>query len=325
MLHSRPRLCSGYSFCGFALAVFLLLLALIPSIRAADEPHRPHILGVAHMALYVSDLQKARAFYKDFLGFEEPYTLKRDDGSDRIAFIKINEDQYLELFAESPKQDGNLNHISFFTDSAEAMRVYLASKGIKVPDKVSKGKIGNSNFNITDPDGHTVEVVQYEPDSWTRREQGKHLPETRISKHMMHVGVTVGGLEPAMNFYRDILGFQEFWRGSSSGKVLSWVNMRVPDGSDYLEFMLYSQPPDAKERGVKNHICLITPDIEKAVAILEARPGRKNYEQKIVIKTGVNGKRQANLFDPDGTRVELMEPNTADGKPVPSSTAPPPR
>ena len=307
------------------IAVFLLLAALVALLRAADEAKRPHIMGVAHIALYVSDLKKARAFYKDFLGYEEPYALKREDGSDRIAFIKVNEDQYVELFAESPKQDGNLNHIAFFTDSAENMRIYLAARGIKVPDRVGKGRIGNSNFNITDPDGHTVEIVQYEPDSWTRREKGKYLPDTRISTHIAHIGVTIGSLTPAMNFYHDVLGFQEFWRGSSSGKFLSWVNMRVPDGSDYLEFMLYSTPPDARELGVKNHICLVTPDIEKAVAALEARPARKNYSQRIEIKVGVNGKRQANLFDPDGTRIELMEPNTRDGKVVPSSTAPPPK
>ncbi len=295
------------------------------SVWAADEVKRPHILGVSHMALFVTDLQKARAFYKDFLGYEEPYTLKRDDGSDRIAFIKINEDQYLELFAENPKQDDHLNHISFFTDSAEGMRSYLASKGVKVPEKVGKGKIGNSNFNITDPDGHTVEIVQYEPGSWTRREKGKYLPGTRISTHMAHVGVLVRHLEAAQNFYGDILGLQEFWRGSSSGKVLSWVNMRTPDGSDYLELMLYSNPPDAKEMGVKNHVCLVVPDIQKAVAALEASPARKNYAQAIEIRTGVNGKRQANLYDPDGTRIELMEPNTANGKPVPSSAAPPPQ
>jgi lactoylglutathione lyase len=307
------------------LATFLLLLSVVSAAQTTDQVKRPRILGVSHMAVFVSDLQKARAFYKDFLGYEEPYTLKREDGSDRIAFIKINEDQYLELFAETPKQDGQLNHISFFTDSAEAMHAYLASKGVKVPEKVGKGKIGNSNFNITDPDGHTVEIVQYEPDSWTRREKGKHIPDTRISSHMAHVGVLVGPLDPAMKFYRDILGFQEFWRGSASGKMLSWVNMRVPNGDDYLEFMLYSTPPDAAQMGAKNHVCLITPDIEKAVATLEASPARKNYARPIEIKIGVNGKRQANLFDPDGTRIELMEPNTADGKPVPPSTAPAPK
>jgi lactoylglutathione lyase len=307
------------------LAVLLFLSSIISPAQTANPVKRPHILGVAHMALYVTDLQKARAFYKDFLGYDEPYTLKREDGSDRIAFIKINEDQYLELFAEAPKQDGHLNHISFFTDSAEAMRAYLASKAVKVPEKVGKGKIGNSNFNVTDPDGHTVEIVQYEPDSWTRREKGKHLPDMRISARMAHVGVMVGALDPAVKFHHDILGLNEFWRGSANGKVLSWVNMRVPDGDDYLEFMLYSEPQNAAQMGTKNHVCLFVPDIEKAIARLEARPARKNYTRPIEIKTGVNGKRQANLFDPDGTRIELMEPNTADGKPVPPSKAPAPR
>jgi lactoylglutathione lyase len=302
----------------------LALLLILPALWAGEAPARPRILGVAHMALYVSDLAKARAFYKDFLGFEEPFALKRKDGTDRIVFIKINDHQYVELFAEEPKEDGRLNHISFYTDDARAMRDYLASRGVAVPEKVGKGQTGNSNFNIKDPDGHTVEIVQYEPDSWTAREKGKFLPETRISTHMPHFGVLIGPLEPALKFYRDVLGFQETWRGGS-GRFLSWVNMRVPDGEDYLEFMLYNNPPDAEQRGVRNHVCLMTPDLAKAVAILEARPARKNYGRPIEVKVGVNRKRQANLFDPDGTRIELMEPAAIDGQPAPSSTAPPPR
>jgi len=304
--------------------VALLALSGIAAVQAAAPLNRPRILGVAHMALYVSDLEKARQFYEEFLGYQEPYTLKREDGLVRIVFIKINEDQYLELFREKPKEDGQLNHISFYTDSADAMRDYLAARGVKAPEKVGKGKIGNANFNIVDPDNHTVEIVQYEPDSWTRKAQGKYIADTRISTRILHVGVTVRKLDAATNFYGSILGFQEFWRGSSSGKTLSWVNMRVPNGSDYLEFMLYSKPPNAKELGVKNHICLLTPDIEKAVAELKGRAEAASYTQPIEIKVGKNGKRQANLFDPDGTRVELMEPNTCDGKVVPPSTAPPP-
>lgn len=295
------------------------------SLFGRAELKRPRILGVAHMAVYVSDLGKSRAFYEGFLGFEEPFSLKRKDGTDRIAFIKINDHQYLELFAEEPKTDGRLNHISIYTDDALRMRDYLASRGVKVPEKVGKGQTGNYNFNIRDPDDHTVEIVEYQPDSWTAREAGKFMPESRISDHILHVGFLVGSLDAAMRFYRETLGFQEFWRGSPSGKQLSWVNMRVPDGGDYVEFMLYSKPPSEEERGVKNHICLVAPDIEKAVATLEARPARKSYCRAIEIKTGINRKRQANLFDPDGTRIELMEPNTVDGKPAPSSAAPPPR
>src|SRR5215469_15532314 len=136
-------------------SAFLTSILLTFSTMAGGQIKRPRILGISHMALYVNDLGKARVFYEDFLGYGEPYVLKRDDGSERIAFIKINEDQYLELFAEPPKKDGHLNHISIQTDSAERMREYLAAQGVKVPNQVGKGKIGNSNFNITDPDGHS--------------------------------------------------------------------------------------------------------------------------------------------------------------------------
>src|SRR5260370_11435130 len=122
---------------------------LLPfAVLCTAKPSRRRILGDAHMAVYVSDLAKARVFYKDFLGYAEPFALKaKDSDRERIAFIKINEDQYLELFAEKPREEGlQLNHISFATDDAQVMLKYLASRGVKVPEKVGKGQIGNSIF-----------------------------------------------------------------------------------------------------------------------------------------------------------------------------------
>jgi lactoylglutathione lyase len=309
-------------------ATFLLLLsatAFVANMQAADKVKRPRVLGAAHMAVHVSDLQKARAFYKDFLGFEEPYTTKRSDGSEQIALIKINEDQYLELVAEAPKKDGHLNHFSILTDSAESMRLYLASKGVKVPEKVGIDQVGNTNFNVTDPDGHTLEFVEHSPESSLRRDAGKYLPDTRISTHMMHFGFSVRDLEPSMKFYGDTLGFSETWRGSSSGKSLSWVNLRVPDGTDYVELMLHERPPDMNQLGSMNHVCLVVSDVAKVVATLQMRAAKSGYARPMEIRTGVNGKRRINVFDPDGTRVEIMEPDTIDGKPVPSSLAPAPK
>jgi lactoylglutathione lyase len=167
-------------------------------------------------------------------------------------------------------------------------------------------------------------MVEYQPESWTSREAGKFMPETRISGHIMHVGVLVGDLDRSMRFYGGILGFQEFWRGSSSPNVLSWVNMRPAEGQDYLELMLYDKLPAPNARGSQHHASLMVPDAEEALAELKRRAPKAGYDREIAIKTGVNRKRQINLFDPDGTRIELMEPNTVDGKPAPNSTAPPP-
>jgi catechol 2,3-dioxygenase-like lactoylglutathione lyase family enzyme len=302
----------------------IALLALTP-LLVAQEPKRPRILGVAHIALFVSDIEKSRTFYKDFLGFGEPFRLDKADDSLSLTFIKINDRQYVELFPGLQPGADRLNHISIQTDNAEAMRVYLGSRSIKVPDKTPKGRIRNSNFNVKDPDGHTVEIVQYEPDGWSIRENGKFMPGARISDRMKHLGIIVGDLKAANQFYGDILGFHEIWRGSSKGDVLSWTNMQVPDGDDYIEFMLYKDLPAPDHRLSQHHICLIVPDMAQAKATLEARAASASYTKPMEIRTGTNRKRQMNLYDPDGTRVELMEPDTIDGKPTPSSTAPPPR
>ncbi len=301
-----------------------LLIALTALLTRAAEPARPAIRGVAHIAFYVSDLAKTRAFWTDFLGYQECFTLKnKDTGDVRISFIKINDQQYIELFTEKPRAGQMLNHISFYTDDAEAMRTYLASRNIKVPASVTKGQTGNKNYNISDPDGNLVEIVEYQPDSWTARDQGKFLPATRISNRIAHAGVIIGNVAPAMEFYHGILGFNEFWRGTGA-PFLSWINMRVPDGRDYLEFMLYESLPEPDQRGGKNHLSLTVPDAQQAIETLKARPAFQNYGKPLSVQVGRNRKRQVNIFDPDGSRVELMEPDTVDGQPAASSTAPPP-
>jgi catechol 2,3-dioxygenase-like lactoylglutathione lyase family enzyme len=301
---------------------------LTPGLRAADtSPTRPHITGISHAAFYVTDMAKARAFYEGFLGYQSPFSIPRPKNpNEQLVWIKINDRQSIELFPGSevaPDAD-RLYHVAIETDDAEAMRVYLKSKGVEVPDKVGVGKIGNKNYFINDPSGNIVEIVQYLPDGWTMREKGKFLPDTRIATRMSHFGVMIAQLDSALKFYGDILGFKETWRGSSGGKILSWVNLQVPDGQDYIEFMLYDKYPSVDRVHTMQHICLEVPDVAKAGEILQARPYPAGSKPPTPMKEGVNGKRQINYYDPDGTRVEVMEPGTFDGQPRPPSAAPPP-
>lgn len=307
------------------LRIPLLLVLLIAPLVAQDAPKRPRITGISHAAFYVSDMAKARAFYEGFLGYQSPFSIPRKNPAEQLVWIKINDRQTVELFpgSEVSPETDRLYHIAIETDDAEAMRLYLQSKGVAVPPKTAIGKIGNKNYFVKDPNGNTVEIVEYLPDSWTVREKGKFMSDRRISTRMSHVGVMVGQLDLSMKFYGEILGFTEIWRGGG-GATLSWVNMRVPDGEDYVEFMLYARAPTRDVMLTKHHICLEVDDVEKAGAILASRPLPTGLKAPDTMKTGVNGKRQINYYDPDGTRVEIMEPRTFDGKPVPPSRAKPP-
>jgi len=91
------------------------------------------------------------------------------------------------FFPKRPPTPDRLYHVALETDDAVAMRDYLAANGVKVPDKVGKGRIGNLNYFIKDPDGHIVEIVQYAPDSLDGSEPGKIPPRhTHFHKHRAH-------------------------------------------------------------------------------------------------------------------------------------------
>lgn len=304
-----------------------LCAAVIALAVVAQSPvDRPPLLGIAHLAVFVSNPAGAQAFYQDLLGFEQSFALPATQTSPARAFVKINDQQWIELIDAPTAGDGQLDHVALYTAGAGRMRQYLAGRGVEVPEAVAIGPTGDRSFTVTDPDGHRIEFVEYGADSRTGQDAGAHVPRTRISDRALHVGILIGDLARATSFYKSILGFEEFWRGSAANSpTLSWVNMRVPDGTDYLEFMLYSEKPAPDRRGTAHHLCLLVPDAAKAIAELESRPARKQYPRSIELRTGINRKRQVNLFDPDGTRVELMEADTVDGKPTPSSTLPPPR
>lgn len=288
------------------------------------EPKRPKILGIAHIAFFAHDLKQARLFYHDLLGFDEPYALPGRHGKPGMAFFKVNDHQFIEVSPEQQPASDRLDHWAIETDNAEAMRKYLAAHSFEVPKRVPKGSTGNLNFMVKDPEGHKLEVVEYAKRSKTRQTKGRFLSSRRIAQHIRHVGIITTNLGPEMKFFVDVLGFTETWRGSSNGTTLSWINLRVPDGSDYVELMLYKESPPPTKRGSAHHLSLEVPDATERVAVLKDRTEPASYTRQIEIRTGRNRKRQVNLFDFDGTRTELMEPNTIDGQPTPPSTAPPP-
>jgi catechol 2,3-dioxygenase-like lactoylglutathione lyase family enzyme len=289
----------------FALITFTLLLAF-PSSRAqpSGSVERPPIVGVAHIGLKTDNLTASRSFYGNVLGYQEPFTLDKPTGGLLLTYFKVNDHQYIEVFPnlKNPADD-KLSHIAFETGNAAQLRDYLASKGVKVPAALKPGLDGNLSFMIKDPDGHDVEFVQYMPGSLHTRNFGKFLPATRISDRIIHVGVTVKDQAASDRLYKDILGFRAIWHGGMTDDQTDWIDMRVPDGTDWLEYMLNVQNPTPRTLGVMHHLALGVPSVKAGYETVLQR-GLKPDPPKI----GRDGKWQLNLYDPNSTRSELMEP-----------------
>lgn len=290
-------------------SICLLAITVAASnLFAQTQPPQPPFLGIAHVAFFESDFSRARTFYKDFLGFGELLALKRPDGTDWLVSIKVNDLQYLELFAGTARNSGHLSHFALYTNDATTMRAYLISRGVEMVDQLHKGQTGDRFFTIKDPDGHFIEIVEYQPDSWTGRGKGKFMPAERVSSHISHVGILVAELGPAMNFYRNILGLQEIGRNSEDEKQLRWIDMRVPGGSDYVELILDSAAPSPGQHKAQNHVSLVTDNLQKTAADLQSRTEAGPYDRSIQLQPGTSQKQQLNVFDPDGARIEITGP-----------------
>jgi catechol 2,3-dioxygenase-like lactoylglutathione lyase family enzyme len=287
--------------------LFAACAALLASLPASAQIKRPPIVGVAHIGLKTDNLAAARKFYTGILGFQEPFSLNNPDGPGLLlTYFKVNDHQYIEVFPslKDPNED-RMSHISFETTNAEQLRAYLASKGVKVPDQLEQDRLDHDKgFDVTDPDGHDVEFMEYVPGSLHEKAFGKFMPKTRISTRIIHVGIVVHDQAAADHFYKDILGFKEIWHGGMTDSETDWVDMRVPEGTDWLEYMLHVDHPDVRTLGVMHHLALGVPSVKAAYAVVTKR-GYKSDEKPQI---GRDGKWQFNLYDPNYTRVELMEP-----------------
>jgi catechol 2,3-dioxygenase-like lactoylglutathione lyase family enzyme len=128
-----------------------------------------------------------------------------------------------------------------------------------------------------------------------------------LSTHIIHAGYVVRDRAVMDHFYKDLLGFHLYWQGGNPPERVNWVMMQVPDGTDWVEYMLtLPADPSRGQLGTADHLSPGVVSVAELQQKLEER-GWKFAAGKDPKTLGVDGKLQIGLRDPDGTRVEFME------------------
>lgn len=135
------------------------------------------LTGLGHAAFASADLEKTLHFYCDLLGCERMFSLENDDGTLMLFYVKVADGQFLEFFPQSyvepaPEQ-ASFRHICLHTDQIHALVDSLKTAGVKIDIDVKRGKDGNLQAWVTDPDGNRIELMQLEPDGLQMQYQRK--------------------------------------------------------------------------------------------------------------------------------------------------------
>ncbi len=279
------------------------LLLCFGAVAKRKVPKRPRILGIAGVTILVSDVTEARKYYLklidpdhlcEYCAPSSPNFVFLPSGQ-RIRFEKIPSPAPADLVAE----------ISFLTDDLEGFKKYFNFN--KVDFNEIKKKRGGELIRLvlTDPEGHHISIT----DSYhlaNAEDVNAGLPPGNPSNpvRIIHTGFVVNNREAIDRFYVYELGFRPYWHGGMTEERDNWVAMQVPEGTDWVEYMLNISPTaDKHTLGVMNHISLGIPDIH-AIADEVTKAGVKPGETP---KIGRDGKWQLNLYDADLTRIEFME------------------
>ena len=266
-------------------------------VGSAQSVSRPPITALDHVTVYAQDPAKSEAFYVGTLHARKV----SDPARPSAARYYVNSLQYVEVLPlPADAGDARLAAVGFATTDAAALQSYLAGRGFS--GSVSRG---DRSFSVNDPEGNRIDFSQ-------PLAKGPFECFSDVSCHMIHAGFVVRDRAAEDRFYLAALGFRPYWQGAMTVGKVDWISQQVSDGPEWLEYMMEGQGSDSPvgsvdraQLGVMNHLSLAVENMEATVTKLLAEgrlTGRYSGPQM-----GRDGKWQTNLYDPDGTRVELME------------------
>ena len=135
---------------------------------------KPNLVGINHVALQVEDIDQAVTFYTDLF---QTTSVSRIPGA---AFLRMG-DQFLALFQRGPRTEEP--HFGLVVDDKEAARRRLDEAGVEV--------LPGRFFDIRDPSGNRVQIVQYD-----------EIQFTKTDRILAGMGLNLGKSEQALSELR---------------------------------------------------------------------------------------------------------------------------
>ena len=279
----------------------LLMLFFATAALAQSGPARPRITGISHLAVYASDPAATEHYYTVTSGaVKQP-----DPENPKGVRYAVSPTQFIEVLPLPADAGVNrMDHAAFNTEDAEGLRNFLQLNGWPVPGSVTKEPDGSLWFEVRDPEANRIQFVQPSSNS-------KVDAPNAVGHHIMHVGFLVHSRDKEDTFYHQLLGFKPYWYGGMVEGRTDWVSQQVPNGHDWLEYMVTSVSSGTAtisqhQLGVLDHFSIGENSVEDTYKILNDTGRLKGVQCDQGPKIGKDGKVQFNMYDPDQIRAELM-------------------
>jgi len=283
------------------------------------------IAGLAGITFKVSNLDQARGYYAGVLGFAEAVTLTDASGAVASAFFKVNDDQFIEVTPTlGPGELRRLARVVVESTDLRRLHGIYASRGLN-PSPIDEGPDGNPVFRVIGPDDAAIDFLEFAPGSRWSATRGRLLGEDRLSTHLWHVGIYTSDRASRTVFYEEKLGL-------AGGRDLPGGRgeyIETPSSDRNLETKYPPLDPEnpatraqyeREVMGAVQHLALEVADMRAARDLAQRRGGYTDLQVRAHV--GNNRHWLMHLFDPDGSRTEVMETAVQDTLPAMAVMAP---
>ena len=125
-----------------------------------------HLSKPDYIVIYVSDMQRSTAFYRDVLGlplkFSTPGWTEFDLGSIKLALHRSSEGARPEQAGRPP---AGVAHLAFVVDNIQELYEDLKARGMHFSLAPEKQVTGNTIAVLHDPDGFGITLQQLDQEA----------------------------------------------------------------------------------------------------------------------------------------------------------------
>lgn len=308
MRHSKNIAIALVVLCGFFVPCFAQDRAT-PDLRLS-------VVGVG-----TQNYAQSLAFYTKVMGLRPAFSFS-PNGKTTFTYLQVSRDTFLEL-QEMPANAPGLTHIHMQTGDADAVIARLRKAGVAIcsdsvktsctVDSRIAGPTKEKNAVIVDPNGIRIEPTEFTPGSLTKNAfdtwDSTAVPTKADATRVMVVGIAVKEYAESEAFYEKMVGFPVAFKFTSPDGQRTTKYYQISRDS-FLEM----QPATAAMPVGLTHVHIVTGDLNAMIARLRQAglpaAARTATTPNTVTEAGItmpSNVKSANVFDPNGIRLELNE------------------
>jgi catechol 2,3-dioxygenase-like lactoylglutathione lyase family enzyme len=153
----------------FALGLLIgSVISMTVSTTLAQERRLAGMDGLNHVGLYVQNLDEAKAFFTQKMGFPEAFTVRDNKGAVLLTYVQISANTFIELQPAGPGHPPGISHLGLQIENMKNTVATLKQRGVTVAEP----RTGSTKTIITDvtgPEGVRIELSEIPPESLQRK------------------------------------------------------------------------------------------------------------------------------------------------------------